>query len=145
MELGDGGGNGGSENQPDFEELETMVEMSDDVERRQVEEEEGGDEEGEARDGDAVEEVTAPQQLSLEERLKKWSRSRPVRAIAPVWGAGDGFTVYTKHRLPLMVVCETCVADGSLRKAEINYGKDKSTTALKSHLSVYHKELYAAC
>ena len=81
---------------------------------------------------------------SRKERISQWKRCKLEGARARVWNMGDagGFTVYTKKRMPLFVVCETCVASGSLLSAEVKYGKDKSTTALKQHLGSRHPQLH---
>ena len=101
---------------------------------------------GEAGGGgeEEEEEEEAPEQskLTKAQRIERWARERPGAASSLVWDQGAGFRIYSKKRMPHIAVCATCVDSGDVQKAEVNDGKDQSTTALKNHLASHHKELY---
>jgi hypothetical protein len=71
----------------------------------------------------------------------KFSRKKK-EGKALVWSFFDaGFTVFKNHKDPelkKLVVCETCVANGSPQDAEFNFGG--STTNVEQHIKSKHKE-----
>ncbi|CAM9957543.1 unnamed protein product [Phaeothamnion confervicola] len=46
---------------------------------------------------------------------------------------GRGWSKYRNEKLKGTTICEDCVADGRLNKAEVNYGSSKSTGKVKQH------------
>jgi hypothetical protein len=82
-----------------------------------------------------------------EQRLAGEKRAKPMNAKSDLWDTDNGykFTKYMgrlRQSLPAIVVCELCVDTKNLDIAEFSQGKDGSTSALKQHLKVHHKELY---
>ena len=70
-------------------------------------------------------------------RSKVTGKKSAVWSIMPL-----GFSSYHDQSLSQYVVCNTCVADEKFSRAEINYGKDKSTTNVQNHMHSFHSQYH---
>jgi hypothetical protein len=62
---------------------------------------------------------------------------------ADIWNIPNyKFSKYANNYLSQIVICDTCVKNEKYKEAEINYGKDKSTSNIKNHLKSHHYEIY---
>lgn len=144
MEDDGSGGNDGDDWREDCREVaDAAINLADGDRGEEGEEEEEGEEGGEGEEGEEGEEDGVGETgFSKTERINQWKRRRPSRVKALAWTLGAGFKIYTQGRAPQIAVCETCVKDGDLLKAEVNYGKSKSPTMLRQHLRTNHPDLH---
>ncbi|CAM9385032.1 unnamed protein product [Phaeothamnion confervicola] len=79
--------------------------------------------------------------LTSTQRIQQWKRTRHT-STSLWWMLGRGWSKYRNGKLKGTIICENCVADGMLDKAEVNYGSSKSTGKVKQHYKTHHSDIY---
>ena len=79
------------------------------------------------------------------ESVTKQVMHKIINMRSELWKIGEGFSKYAHMRTKSdVVVCNLCISHESWQICEIILGKDKSTTALKSHFKSHHYPIYEA-
>lgn len=92
--------------------------------------------------------IASSQRAKREQVASRLQQLRKIRRTgkAAVWNFGLGFSNYCgkgSESLAHLILCEQCILDGNLHKAEINYNKDsKSPTKAVQHLESVHSDLH---
>lgn len=96
----------------------------------------------------AIFKIAASQKAKRQQVASRLEQLRRVKRSgkSPIWSFGFGFSNYVgkgSESLAHLIVCEQCILDDTLHKAEINYNKDsKSPSKAVQHLESVHKDLH---